>query len=127
MVDDEIDSRELIAQTLLQFGALVKTAASGAQALEQLNAVKANSAENSRFTVLICDIGMPVEDGFATLGKIRRLADDYAALPAIALTAYARQADRDQAFAVGFQEYLTKPVQANVLIDAINSLRAARS
>lgn len=126
VVDDETDSRELIAQTLAQFGALVKTVKSGAEALAQLNAADEKIQENLRFTVLICDIGMPFEDGFATLGKIRRLADDYARLPAIALTAYARQADRDQAFAAGFQEYLTKPVQTNILVDAINSLRNTR-
>lgn len=123
IVDDETDSRELIAQTLIQFGARVTTVKSGAEALEQLNAAGENIAQTPKFTVLICDIGMPEEDGFATLEKIRRLADGYAKLPAIALTAYARPEDRAQAFAAGFQEYLTKPVQTNALVDVINSLR----
>lgn len=109
VVDDEVDARELAAFILEAAGARVDLAASTAEALEIL--------ETSRPDLLVADIGMPVEDGYALLRKVRAMhGRDAASLPALALTAYARAEDRHQAFSAGFQSHITKPVEPNDLI-----------
>ncbi len=115
VVDDEADARELLT-TLLNFhGADVKAAASAGEALEMLQSWKPD--------LLISDIGMPLEDGYTLLGKVRALESSaLSQIPAIALTAYAREEDRIHAFEVGFQQHLSKPIEPNELVNAIAQL-----
>ncbi len=76
-----------------------------------------------KFDVIISDIGMPVEDGFSLIGKIRSLADEQGGdVPAIALTAYARAEDRVKALRFGFQMHIAKPVEPSELIVAVANL-----
>ena len=111
-VDDELDARELLAFILQKGGASVDLAASTAEALELLQV--------SRPDLLLADIGMPGEDGYELIRKVRASSQqDVARLPAMALTAYARAEERAQAFAAGFQSHMTKPVEPAELIVTI--------
>ncbi len=102
LVDDEIDARELIATLLMQYDAQVTAVASSAEALKTLARLKPD--------LLISDIGMPYEDGYALIRKVRALDAEQGRIPAIALTAYAREEDRTQALSAGFQMHIAKPV-----------------
>ncbi len=96
VVDDDADSRESVAANLEQQGAVVHTAASTAEALERL--------KTERVDVLISDVAMPDEDGYALIRRIRALEQpDKAAIPAAALTSLARAEDWQQALQAGFQ------------------------
>jgi len=115
VVDDEASTREMLAHVLIHCGAQVETAASAAAARGVL--------ARWRPDVLVCDIGMPHEDGFEFIAFLRALhPDDGGALPAIALTAYARADDRDHALAAGFNRHVPKPVAPADLISAIAEL-----
>ena len=115
LVDDEADSRELLDLVLDSCGAKVTTAASAAEALDKL--------QKEKFDVVVSDIGMPLEDGFSLIGKIRNLPDAKGgSTPAIALTAYARAEDRVQALRSGFQMHIAKPVESDELVVAIANL-----
>lgn len=115
IVDDEPDSREILRVVLMQSGATVASAASASEAVKEL-------ARND-FDVLVSDIGMPVEDGYALIGKVRRQpANKNGRIPAIALTAYARVEDRVRALNAGFQAHIPKPVEPVELIAVIVSL-----
>ena len=115
LVDDEADSRDLLSLVLDSCGANVTTVSSAAEALQAINGEK--------FDALISDIGMPEEDGFSLIGKIRQLADEQGGnIPAIALTAYARAEDRVQALRSGFQMHIAKPVEATELVVAVANL-----
>ena len=94
--------------------AVVLTAASAAQALEVMH--------RQRVDVLLADIAMPGEDGYALMRKLRALDSSFATIPAAALTAFAREEDRQAAFRAGFQLHLTKPVEAGSLIAAVATL-----
>ncbi len=111
LVDDDPDSNEAVRLLLVQSGADVRVAASASQALEILN----------RWTpdVLVSDIGMPVEDGYALLAKVRARADERGRIPAIALTAYAAVEDRVRLLSAGFQMHVAKPADPGELTAAI--------
>ena len=114
VVDDDQDARELLAIALEGHGAAVRTAPSAAEGLRHL--------EQDRFDVLVADIGMPDEDGYSF---VRRLRDrehkqQLARLPAIAVTAYGAASDREQAFRAGFDLHLPKPVDPDVLVRAVS-------
>lgn len=112
LVDDERDTREFQAFLLEQSGAQVAAVASGLEALQAL--------EQSTPDVLVSDIGMAEMDGYAMMQQIRsRLPNQAKPFPAITLTAYARNLDQQQAIAAGFQRHLTKPIEPEVLINAI--------
>ncbi len=114
-VDDEADARELLREFLQACGSEVVTAGSAAEALRIL--------DNESFDILISDIGMPVEDGYTLIKKIReRSADKGGRIPAIALTAYARVEDRVRALTAGFQIHIPKPVEPVELIAVVASL-----
>ncbi|MEP7014098.1 MAG: ATP-binding protein [Verrucomicrobiota bacterium] len=114
-VDDEADARHLIKRILSGCGAQVETADSGAAALRLLRKAKPH--------VLIMDIGMPSEDGYAVMRKMRQLSgDDGGSVPAIALTAFARSEDRRRAILAGFQMHMAKPVEPPELIAMVASL-----
>ncbi|MGE5655334.1 MAG: response regulator [Actinomycetota bacterium] len=115
VVDDDSDTREFLKTVLEEQGAEVKTADSVAQAL----AVVADAVPN----ILISDIGMPEADGYELITQVRAMeAMRGGKIPAIALTAYARVEEQQQALQAGFQIHLSKPVEANKLITGIAKL-----
>ncbi|MBE9228334.1 PAS domain S-box protein [Phormidium sp. LEGE 05292] len=115
LVDDEPDTREFQAFLLEQSGARVTAVASGLEALQAL--------EQSIPDVLISDIGMAQMDGYMLLGQIRsRPTEQGGMIPTIALTAYTAQIDRHRALQVGFQSFITKPVEPEILVRAIATL-----
>ncbi len=115
IVDDERDTRDLLRAVLEQCGSKVTTAASAAEALEAF--------QQSRPDVLISDIGMPVEDGYLLIGKVRALEAGLGKrVPAIALTAYARVEDRVRALTAGFQVHVPKPIEPVELVAVVASL-----
>jgi len=112
VVDDEADARDLLDFILQKAGATVELAASTVEALELLRI--------RRPDILVADIGMPGEDGYELIRKVRRFSQpEVALLPAMALTAYARAEERAQAFSAGFQSHITKPVEPAELIATI--------
>jgi CheY-like chemotaxis protein len=117
LVDDEPDAREVISQILRRCGALVKTAGSAREALN-IFGVEAGGVD-----VLVSDIAMPDEDGYFLIRELRgRTPEAGGTVPAVALTAYAREEDRQRALAAGFQSHLAKPVEPCDLAQAIAAL-----
>jgi PAS domain S-box-containing protein len=115
VVDDEADARSLVRRLLEDCQAQVITAGSAAEAL--------NLVRTERPDVLICDIGMPGEDGYALIKRVRALGPAHGGqVPAAALTAYARGEDRVKAILAGFQMHLAKPVEPAELIATVASL-----
>ena len=72
--------------------------------------------------VLVSDIGMPDADGYSLLARARALGTSAARIPALALTAYAREEDRRRALEAGFQMYLAKPAEPGALVRAVRQL-----
>jgi PAS domain S-box-containing protein len=119
VVDDEPDARDLARRILEEAHASIRTAASCAEALQLIQQDKPD--------LLLSDIGMPIEDGYSLLTKLRALPpSDGGNIPAIALTAFARPEDRQRALAVGFQAHVSKPIQAQSLTTTIADLMARR-
>jgi signal transduction histidine kinase/ActR/RegA family two-component response regulator len=115
LVDDEADARKLMAHVLDEAGARVATAESAAQALATLRVAPVD--------VLVSDIGMPEMDGYTLLRSLRALSiDQGGGTPAIALTAFAREEDRQRALQAGFQRHLGKPVAPEDLVACIAAL-----
>jgi PAS domain S-box-containing protein len=115
VVDDEPDARALVKRLLEECQAVVIVAASAAEALERLLA--------DRPDVLVSDIGMPEEDGYALIKQVRALGPERGGnVPAVALTAYARAEDRINAVVAGFQMHVAKPVEPAELITVIAAL-----
>jgi PAS domain S-box-containing protein len=111
VVDDEADARDLVAAVLATSGASVRTAASVEEAIAMLR--------QQRPDVLLSDIGLPTEDGFALIRRVREIDRD---LPAAALTAYAGPDDRRRALVAGFQAHVSKPVEPSELALLVASL-----
>jgi signal transduction histidine kinase/CheY-like chemotaxis protein len=111
VVDDDHASLELIGEALTSFGARVTTAGSAAEAMQSLRARIPD--------VLVSDLAMPDEDGYSLMRRIRAFSGPLSGIPAIALTAYARADDRQQALDAGFQIHLAKPVDLADLESAI--------
>jgi signal transduction histidine kinase/CheY-like chemotaxis protein len=123
VVDDEADALELLSTILQNNGAEVIAVASVKQALTIIETATDRSPD-----VLVSDIGMPDEDGYSLIRKLRQLeAQRGGKLPAIALTAYAASDDRRQALLAGFQMHLTKPVDAAELVAVVASLTGRTS
>jgi signal transduction histidine kinase len=115
VLDDEDDSRELVSKVLSGSGAEVRTASNVAEALAM--------ASDSPPDVLVTDLGMPDADGFALLARLRALpAAQGGHVPVIALTAYAQAEHRRTALCAGFDDYLTKPLEFEALIEAVARL-----
>lgn len=115
VVDDDTDSRDFLAYILQQEGAEVSMAASAVEGLQIL--------AQSRLDVLVSDISMPDMNGYMMIREIRTwAAEQNGQISAIALTAFARQYDQEQALAAGFQIHLPKPVNAEELIAAVARL-----
>lgn len=117
IVDDEADAREVMRFMLERGGAQVRIADSAAQALDAIR--------EERPDLLISDIGMPVEDGYVLVRRLRAMEEGLGRrLPAIALTAYASEEDTRRAFTAGFDAHLSKPVDPARLIDIAAGLAA---
>ena len=114
-VDDNSDTRDLVEAVLSRCGAEVRTSASAAEALTVLR--------EWRPDVMLSDIGMPHEDGYELIRRVRALdTSQGGCVPAAALTAYARDEDRGLTLAAGFQMHLVKPVNPAELIAAVACL-----
>lgn len=116
VVDDNLDGRTLAAVLLTHHGARVNTVASVHEALRAL--------QTDAPDVLVTDIGLPDEDGYALLRQMRLRHDQF--IPAIALTGYGGAEDRRRVPAAGFQAHIIKPFEPAELIAAIGSLSRAR-
>ena len=115
VVDDESDAREIMAHALQACGARVTVAAGARDAFDVLVSTEVD--------VLLSDIAMPDEDGYSLIRRVRASENTrVATIPAVAVTAHARQAERDQAFAAGFQQHLAKPVEPGDLARAVDQL-----
>jgi signal transduction histidine kinase len=115
VVDDDDGSREVVAAYLESRDAVVLTASSAAQAIEMV--------QRERVDVLLADIAMPHEDGYGLIRRLRAMdAQGIGAIPAAALTAFARDEDRQQTLQAGFQMHLSKPVDRRSLIEAVATL-----
>jgi len=119
IVDDEADTREVLSVLLAGAGGEVRTSASAAEALATLARWQPD--------VLLADIAMPGDDGYALLSTVRSLAPTRGGeIPALALTAYAHPQDRERALAAGFLDYLVKPFEPPALVAAIAKLARTR-
>jgi CheY-like chemotaxis protein len=115
LVDDETDTLAMLRMILEQKEVRVTAAASAAEALAAL--------EQATPDVLISDIGMPDEDGYELIRRVRALdAADGRSIPAVALTAYAGEQDRSRALEAGYQVHLSKPVEPMELLRTLGQL-----
>ncbi len=120
VVDDESDSREVMAHALEDSGAMVSTAENARRAMEIL--------EESEMDVLLADIAMPEEDGYALIRRIRSSpAGRIATIPAAAVTAHARDDERRRALAAGFHLHLAKPFEPGQLTRTVQALARGNS
>jgi signal transduction histidine kinase/ActR/RegA family two-component response regulator len=120
VVEDDDDARLLVKKVLEGQGAFVKAVSSGREALEVLG--------RERIDVLLSDIEMPGTDGYQLIRELRlRPSQQGGAVPAVALTAYARTEDRLRSLRAGFQLHLSKPVQPSELVTVVASLAARRN
>nr|MBA2527185.1 response regulator [Pyrinomonadaceae bacterium] len=112
VVDDESDSRELITAILTRCGSEVRCSESVAAAIQAFRDWKPD--------LLVSDIGMPKEDGYSLIQKLRKMRSKWAReMPAVALTAYATIEDRARALDAGFQVHVTKPIEPEALVRSI--------
>ncbi len=117
LVDDDSDTLKLMTTALTRRQATVTAVSSAGEAIKAIRL--------RRPDVLVSDIAMPDEDGYGLIQKIRLLeADESDSIPAVAITAYAKEEDRERALSSGFQIYLAKPVELTELISVV--ARAAR-
>lgn len=114
VVDDDLDSRNLLKRVLVECGAEVEVADSAEVAIAKIDRFGPH--------LLVSDIGMPTRDGYDMIREIRSKGKSGRALPAVALTAFARFEDRQRALLAGFQMHLMKPVNPSELTAAVASL-----
>ena len=119
VVDDDRATREAVADMLEQAGASVRLAPSSAEAMKAL--------DDFRPELLVCDIAMPGEDGYAFLRRLRAFGDARSRdIPALAFTALARDEDREHALAAGYQMHIAKPVDLDHFTEVVLALAATR-
>lgn len=115
LVDDEPEAREIISTVIARTGAEVSACTTASEALAKITEWKPD--------VILSDIAMPDEDGYSFIGKVRSLPRDKGGeTPAAALTAYARDVDRRQALAAGYQMHIAKPIGASQLVHMVARL-----
>jgi len=115
VLEDDEGIRRAVAEVLTRAGAVVKTADSAATGMAMFLQFHPH--------VLVCDIAMPVEDGYEFIRKIRTLSTANGGdTPAVALTALAGEQNRRRALSEGFQMYLVKPIEMGDLASAIVSV-----
>jgi CheY-like chemotaxis protein len=113
IVEDEFDARKMLVTLFESCGARVLEASSGAEAIARL--------KRTRPDVIVSDIGLRGEDGITLLRELRQ-NHGAAAIPALALTAYARPQERAAGFAAGFDAYVAKPIDFQKLLEAISEV-----
>ncbi|HEY6400329.1 MAG TPA: ATP-binding protein, partial [Blastocatellia bacterium] len=119
VVDDQDDARELIKAALTQYGADVVAVSSAAEAY----ALITTAPPQERPVVMVTDIGMPIENGYSLIRRVREWERAHGAhIPAVALTAYGRVQDRIHALEAGFQMHVAKPIDPAEMVVAILSL-----
>jgi signal transduction histidine kinase/CHASE1-domain containing sensor protein/CheY-like chemotaxis protein len=117
LVDDDFDTLTLMATALSRRQANVTAVSSAGEAIQAIR--------QKRPDVLVSDIAMPDEDGYGLIQKVRSLENgETQSIPAVAITAYAKEEDRDRALSSGFQIYLAKPIELKELVSVV--ARAAR-
>jgi len=117
LVDDDSDTLSLMATALTRRQANVTAVSSAVEAIQAI--------QQQRPDVLVSDIAMPDEDGYGLIAKVRSLENgDYQSIPAVAITAYAKEEDRERALTSGFQIYVAKPIELTELVSVV--ARAAR-
>lgn len=116
VVDDHDDARELVAMALEGAGAKVTQADSVPSAIA--------AVANDDFAVLVSDIGMPGEDGYALIRRVRagETGTRAARIPAVAVTAFSAPEDRRKALSAGFQEHVAKPFEIAALVELVARL-----
>ncbi|MBW4621750.1 MAG: response regulator [Cyanosarcina radialis HA8281-LM2] len=115
LVDDEPDTRQMLSFVFREYGAESMAAASGNEGLTLLESFQPH--------ILVSDIGMPEMDGYTLMKRVRSLPPERGGqIRAIALTAYAREEDRQKAASAGFQEHISKPVELEKLVRAVFDL-----
>ena len=120
VIDDDDESRDVVAAHLNGCHAAVSTVPSAADGFELL--------QREHFDVLLADIGMPGEDGYSLIQRVRAMCPpDSASIPAAALTAFAREEDRERALRAGFQLHLSKPIDGAALVAAVAALHTRTS
>ncbi len=119
VVDDEPDSNEVVSTVLRSSGAEVRVAASAAEALEQLRQWTPQ--------IIVSDIGMPGEDGYAFIAKLHAQPGGTAHIPVVALTAYATTEDRVRIFSTGFKAHVVKPIDPVELVVVVASMAQGSS
>jgi CheY-like chemotaxis protein len=120
VVDDDTDAREVMTGMLEDRGATVVAVRNATEAYDALRRTVPD--------VLMCDIGMPVEDGVAFIGRLRRDPDGrFASIPAVAVTAYAQEKDRQRSLRAGFDSHLAKPFSAEEVTAVVQHLAALRT
>jgi CheY-like chemotaxis protein len=120
LVDDEAEAREIISTVIARTGAEVTACHSATEALAKLSEWKPD--------VILSDIAMPDEDGYSFIGKVRSLPREKGGeTPAAALTAYARDSDRREALAAGYQMHIAKPIGATQLVTMVARLAGRES
>jgi CheY-like chemotaxis protein/two-component sensor histidine kinase len=117
VVDDEPDSNEVVSAILASAGAEVRVAASAADGLREL--------QHWRPHVIVSDIGMPGEDGYAFLAKVRAQSTTIGRIPVVALTAYASGEDRVRIFSAGFKAHVVKPTEPAELVAVVANVAEA--
>ncbi|MFN2493703.1 MAG: response regulator [Pyrinomonadaceae bacterium] len=114
VVDDEADARDLVNAILTRCGSQVKCCESAAEALEAFRDWKPD--------LLVSDIGMPIEDGYSLITKLRKQRSKRAKqMPAVALTAYATKEDKARTLSAGFQMHVAKPIDPESLVMSISA------
>jgi CheY-like chemotaxis protein len=116
VLDDEDDAREVVQRLLEDAGARVRTAGNAAEAMKILE------GRFFRPDIIVSDIGMPEQDGYEFMQRVRRMGGRIAEVPAAALTALARLEDRKRALMAGYQTHLAKPVDPAELVAMVASL-----
>jgi CheY-like chemotaxis protein len=117
VVDDDADARAVVSTALAQCGARTAAVTSAQEALQVLTQFRPD--------VVVSDIGMPGEDGYSLIRRIRALSDDVRDVPAIALTGFATADDQRRALTAGFQQFVPKPVKVEALAEVVRALAAA--
>jgi len=118
IAEDNAVNRELLRELLEMRGYTVAEACDGGEALRMIEQIQPD--------LLLLDIGMPVLDGYAVIGKIRE-NPRMARLPVVAVTAYAMQGDREKILHAKFDGYLSKPVNSQSLAEELNRLLNKRA
>jgi signal transduction histidine kinase/ActR/RegA family two-component response regulator len=123
LIDDETDARDLSQAVLEQRGAKVRAVSSGAEALSVLRQASPGHVPH----VIVSDLGMPTEDGYQVIRRIRALGAGLGRIPAVAVTGYATPDDVKRALDAGFQRHVSKPMDVVAFVATVAELARSGS